>query len=157
MEINLDLEAFYLEEETPEPEVYKTSSREDPFAEIKRQCRELSRDMEAWRADAPCVGKYQWSTGNKTKISEKTFINTICSECSFKAECLLVAVCYRDEHLVWGGATPDERDKLIKDILLKEDDPDLFRFWRRDYLNVVRNHIDNFYADRAEEAKASSI
>lgn len=151
--VDIDLEAFYLVEEEEEEEVFEEDTLAHPFEEINRQCRELSREMESWRESAPCFGKYQWSTATKVKISDKKFIE-LCTGCSFKRKCLLVAICYRDEELIWGGAKPDERRKIVEALV--DEKPDIFRYWRDENLDIVTSHIDNYYRSQAKEVRSDT-
>jgi hypothetical protein len=77
MKIDIDLETFYLDEE-PEEEDIGYKHREHPDQGIQRQCGILSKEMEKWRYQAPCFGKYQWNTSNKVKISDRVFIASFC-------------------------------------------------------------------------------
>lgn len=37
----------------------------------------------------------------------------VCAECPLVDLCLTVALTYKEPAMIWGGLTPDERDKLL--------------------------------------------
>lgn len=64
-----------------------------------------------WRMRARCYGRtdLDWYSEKPTAIDE---CKLVCSACPVRTACALEAVRLRDPWGIWGGCTPDEREKL---------------------------------------------
>lgn len=53
------------------------------------------------------------STDKETRAIALKAAKDICFACPLKEMCLQVALTYHENAMIWGGFTPDERDKMV--------------------------------------------
>ena len=67
-----------------------------------------------WVLDALCreVGGDEWFADNQPGgITEQNFAKLVCSMCTVREQCLLVAIHRNERWGIWGGLSPKARDR----------------------------------------------
>lgn len=113
-----------------------------PFEEAEYQRRVVCEQAIRWKSQAPCVGKMHWPIsvdGSKDKgIDPEDFIESFCKICPYAAECLGIALTFKDtEAVIWGGLTGEQRGELIAELLAE--DPDFYRYWTEDNNTKIKS------------------
>ena len=72
-----------------------------------------------WRARGACLGAdpelfFPLSSAGPS-VEQLSQAKTVCAGCQVRAECLEFALATRQVHGVWGGASEDERLRLLAD------------------------------------------
>lgn len=72
--------------------------------------------MTAWMEDAACaqIGPGLFYVGEKAQAREYDAARSVCNTCTVQAECLEFALEVDDRHGMWGGLSPQEREKVRK-------------------------------------------
>lgn len=72
--------------------------------------------MTAWMEDAACaqIGPGLFYVGEKAQAREYDAARSVCNTCPVKVDCLEFALEVDDRHGMWGGLSPQEREKVRK-------------------------------------------